>query len=93
MINSPSSKAYRATALFLAWENKNTRVTALGFMKSSTYSFSSLVKQTTQVAVGFLVMLLLTGGRPSAFVVNSSACLSIVFVAYSEARRLAKGKN
>lgn len=34
--------------------------------------FSSLVKQITQVGIGFLVMLLLTGGRPSAFVVNSS---------------------
>lgn len=62
-------------------------------MKSSTYSFSSLVKQTTQVGIGFLLMLLLTGGRPSAFVVNSTTCLGIAFVAYSEARRLAKEKN
>ncbi|MEH2087177.1 hypothetical protein [Nostoc sp.] len=54
---------------------------------------SSLVKQTTQVGIGFLVMLLLTGGRPPALVVNLTASLSIVFVAYSEARRLAKGKN
>ncbi|MBN3989037.1 MAG: hypothetical protein HWQ36_00345 [Nostoc sp. NMS2] len=54
---------------------------------------SSLVKQTTQVGIGFLVMLLLTGGRPSAFVVNSTACLSIVFVAYIEARRQALGKK
>jgi hypothetical protein len=38
-------------------------------------------------------MLLLTGGRPPAFVVNLTACSSIVFVVYSEARRLAKGKN
>lgn len=35
-------------------------------------------------------MLLLTGGRPPAFVVNLTACSSIVFVTYSEARRLAK---
>lgn len=54
---------------------------------------SSLVKQTAQVGIGFLVMLLLTGGRPPAFIVNLTASLSIVFVAYSEARRLAKGKN
>lgn len=33
---------------------------------------SSLVKQTTQVGIGFLVMLLLTCDHPSAFVVNSS---------------------
>ncbi len=58
-------------------------------MKSSTYSFSSLVKQITQVGIGFLVMLLLTGDRPPAFVVNLTACSSIVFVTYSEARRLA----
>lgn len=62
-------------------------------MKSSTYSFSSLVKQTTQVGIVFLVMLLLTGGRPSAFIVNLTVCSSIVFVAYSEARRQALGKN
>lgn len=54
---------------------------------------SLLVKQTTQVGIGFLVMLLLTGGRPPAFVVNSTACLSIVFVTYSEVRRLALGKS
>lgn len=54
---------------------------------------SSLVKQTTQVGIGFLVMLLVTGGRPPAFVVNLTACSSIVFVAYSEARRQALGKN
>lgn len=62
-------------------------------MKNSTYSFSSLVKQTAQVGIGFLVMLLVTGGRPPAFVVNLTVCSSIVFVAYSEAGRLAKGKN
>jgi hypothetical protein len=55
--------------------------------------FSSLVKQITQVGIVFLVMLLLTGGRPSAWVVNLTACSSIVFVAYSEAQRLAKGKS
>lgn len=62
-------------------------------MKSSTYSSSSLVKQITQVGIGFLVMLLLTGGRPPALVVNLTASLNIVFVAYSEARRQALGKN
>ncbi|MBN3958668.1 hypothetical protein [Nostoc sp. NMS8] len=62
-------------------------------MKSSICSLSSLVKQTAQVGIGFLVMLLVTGGRPPAFLVNLTASSSIVFVAYSEARRLAKGKN
>ncbi|MCC5659863.1 hypothetical protein LC608_23380 [Nostoc sp. XA010] len=42
---------------------------------------SSLVKQTTQVGIGFLVMLLLTDGHAPAFVVNFTACSSIVFVA------------
>jgi hypothetical protein len=62
-------------------------------MKSSIYSFSSLVKQTAQVGIIFLIMLLLTGGRPPTFVVNLTVCSSIVFVVYSEARRQALGKN
>jgi hypothetical protein len=62
-------------------------------MKSSTYSLSSLVKQTTQVGIVFLIMLLLTGGRPSGFVVGTTACFGLVFVVWSEARRQALRKN
>ncbi|QLE42251.1 pentapeptide repeat-containing protein [Nostoc sp. C052] len=49
---------------------------------------SSLVKQTALVGVGFLLMLLLTGGNPSALVVGFSVCLGIIFVAWSEKDRL-----
>jgi hypothetical protein len=47
-------------------------------MKSSIYSLSSLVKQTAQVGIIFLIMLLLTGGRPSGFVVGTTAWLASV---------------
>jgi uncharacterized protein YjbI with pentapeptide repeats len=52
---------------------------------------TSLIKQTVQIFVGWLVMLLLTGGNPSAFVVASSFCLGVGFVAWSEKERLTKG--
>lgn len=48
----------------------------------------SLVKQTAQVFVGLLVMLLVTGGKPPAFVVSLSFCLGVGFVAWSEKKRL-----
>jgi hypothetical protein len=50
--------------------------------------FNSLVKQTAQVSVGFLVMLLLTAGKPSAFAVALSCVAGIGFVAWSEKKRL-----
>ncbi|WP_176726877.1 hypothetical protein [Nostoc sp. KVJ20] len=56
-------------------------------MKSSIYSLSSLVKQTAQVGIIFLIMLLLTGGRPSGFVVGSTACFGLVFVIWGESKR------
>jgi hypothetical protein len=46
--------------------------------------FSSLIKQTAQVFVGLLVMLLLTGGNPPGFIVALSFCLGVGFVAWSE---------
>jgi Pentapeptide repeats (8 copies) len=49
---------------------------------------NSLVKQTAQVGVGFLIMLLLTGGKPPAFTVALSCVAGIGFVAWSEAKRL-----
>lgn len=48
----------------------------------------SLVKQTAQVFVGLLVMLLVTGGKPPAFVVSLSFFLGVGFVAWSEKKRL-----
>lgn len=50
-------------------------------------SLSSLVKQTSQVFVGFIIMLLLTGGNPPGFIVALSVGLGISFVAWSEIKR------
>jgi hypothetical protein len=51
-------------------------------------NFQSLVKQTCQVGLGFAVMLLVTGGRPSAFGLSVTVCLGIAFVAWSESKHL-----
>jgi len=51
---------------------------------------SSLVKQTAQVGAGFLVMLLLTGGQPPDYIVALSFVAGVVFVAWSEYKRLTK---
>lgn len=49
---------------------------------------SSLAKQTAQVFVGLLVMLVLTGGNPPGWVVVLSFLTGIGFVAWSENQRL-----
>ncbi|MGK7876595.1 MAG: pentapeptide repeat-containing protein [Xenococcaceae cyanobacterium] len=54
---------------------------------------SSLVKQTAQVFVGLVVMLLLTGGNPPGFIVALSFCLGVGFVAWSEKKRLEESKE
>jgi len=51
-------------------------------------NLQSLVKQTCQVGLGFAVMLLVTGGRPSAFGVSVTVCLGIAFVAWNEIKHL-----
>jgi hypothetical protein len=48
----------------------------------------SLIQQTAQVFVGFIIMLLVTGGNPSGLVVGLSFCLGVGFVAWSEKNRL-----
>lgn len=50
----------------------------------------SLVQQTATVFIGFAVMLLVTGGAPSGFVVGLSFCLGTAFVAWSEQRRMTR---
>jgi uncharacterized protein YjbI with pentapeptide repeats len=50
--------------------------------------FSSLLKQSFSVFIGLLIMLLLTGGTPSGFVVGLSFSLGVAFVAWSEKQRL-----
>lgn len=51
---------------------------------------NSLVKQTAQVGVGLLGILLLTGGNPPALTVGLSVVGGIAFVARSEEKRLTK---
>ncbi len=53
----------------------------------------SLLKQSFPVFVALLVMLLLTGGNPSSFVVGLNFSLGIVFVAWSEIQRLTDPKQ
>ena len=51
---------------------------------------SSLVWQTTTVFVGFIFILLLTGGNPSGFAITLNFVLSIAFVAWREQNRFTK---
>lgn len=50
--------------------------------------FKSLIKQTASVFVGFLILLLMTGGAPSGTVVSLSFCFGVAYVAWSEQTRL-----
>ncbi len=49
---------------------------------------NSLVWQTATVFVGFIVMLLLTGGNPSGFAITIIFILGIAFVAWREQKRV-----
>lgn len=51
---------------------------------------NSLIQQTATVFVGFVIMLLVTGGVPSGFELALSFCLGTAFVAWSEQKRLEK---
>jgi len=51
---------------------------------------SSLVWQTATVFVGFIIMLLLTGGNPSGFAITIIFVLGIAFVAWREQKRFIK---
>lgn len=48
----------------------------------------SLLKQTAYVGLGFLVMLLITNGYASVFMVGLSVVLGIGFVVWSETMRI-----
>ncbi len=55
-------------------------------------SFVSLIKQTSLVFLGVLIMLLITGGNPAGSVVVISFVLGMGFVAWSENKRLSNAK-
>jgi hypothetical protein len=67
--------------------------TKISLDREAKSGFSSLIKQTAQVFVGLLVMLLLTGGLPPGFIVALTFCLGVGFVAWSENKRLAKPED
>ncbi len=69
-----------------------TRVNSetISLYEEAKAGLSSLVKQTAQVGAGFLVMLLLTGGQPLAYIVGFSFVGGVAFVAWSEHKRLTK---
>lgn len=48
----------------------------------------SLLKQTAYVFVGWIIMLLLTKGNPSALVLSLTFVIGVAFVAWCEKRRL-----
>lgn len=62
----------------------------ISLYKEAEAGLNSLVKQTAQVGVGLLGMLLLTGGNPPALTVGLSVVGGIAFVAWSEEKRLTK---
>lgn len=49
-----------------------------------------LVKQTTLVVLGFTVMLLLTKGKPSSFLIGFIFCLGTLFIVCNEKMRLSR---
>jgi Mg2+/citrate symporter len=64
--------------------------TQISLYEEAQAGLNSLVKQTAQVGVGLLGMLLLTGGNPPALTVGLSVVGGIAFVAWSEEKRLTK---
>lgn len=64
----------------------------ISLYEEASAGLRSLVKQTALVSVGWLMMLVLTGGAPSGFVVSFSFFLSVVFVAWLEKQRITKLK-
>ncbi|MBW4619112.1 MAG: hypothetical protein KME17_07105 [Cyanosarcina radialis HA8281-LM2] len=54
---------------------------------------SSLLQQTAVVFIGFLVILLLSRGSPSPFIVGLSFVLGTIYVAWSEKRRIHKSRQ
>lgn len=66
----------------------STNRNQISLYQEAKTGLNSLVKQTVQVGAGFLVMLLVTGGKPPAYTVALSCVAGIAFVAWSEEKRL-----
>ena len=61
--------------------------TQITLYKQAKAGLKSLYIQTTQVSLGLMVMLVLTGGNPPGWLVSASFFLGIGFVAWSESKR------
>lgn len=65
-----------------------TRRNEMSLYREAKAGLRSLLQQIVPVSLGFLVMLLVTGGKPPAWVVGFSFVSGTLFVAWSEKKRL-----
>jgi hypothetical protein len=64
----------------------------LNLYEDAKAGLSSLIQQTIAVFLGFAVMLIVTGGAPSGFVIALSFCLGTAFVSWHEQQRVRNPK-
>ncbi|MDJ0660682.1 MAG: hypothetical protein QNJ42_14520 [Crocosphaera sp.] len=62
--------------------------TNISFVQNTKANLISLFKQTIQVFIGFIFMLLLTEGNPPVFIISLSVIVGIIFVALSQIKRV-----
>lgn len=60
----------------------------ISFDEEAKAGFKSLIQQTCFVFIGFVLMLLITRGEPSSLIVALSFCFGVIFVTWSEQRRI-----
>lgn len=65
----------------------------MNLYEESKASLLSLVKQTSQVGLGLIAVLLLTKGNPSPLVLGGTVVTGIAYVACTEERRLTNEKK
>lgn len=70
-----------------------TRCNEMSIYREAKEGLRSLIQQIVPVSLGFLVMLLVTGGKPPAWVVGFSFLSGTLFVAWSEKKRLVAQEN
>lgn len=68
---------------------QNNRKT-VNLYEEAKASLNSVIEQIATIFIGFVVLLFITGGAPSNFVVALSFCLGTAFVAWSEQNRIEK---
>ena len=62
--------------------------TNISFIQNTKANLISLFKQTIQVFIGLILMLLLTGGNPPVFIITLSVIIGIIFVALSQIEKI-----